>query len=221
MSTSTISARVSARQRILDAAEELFAAQGFHQTQISDIVKAASTGNGTFYKHFATKQDILEELISEFSTHLRRRLQKMRASITAQTALERYITVHQNYRLYFESIFDRPTIATIMFGLGYSASPQIKSLMQGFVQDFCDDIVQDLEKVEAQDMARVPDKKLVANALAGMAFQVGQTMIEDQDLDVDRAVRACANFAAVGLAIFSTDDSFEMILPSLRVLMQG
>ena len=56
---------------ILDAAEELFYARGYHETAISDIVKSIGVAQGTFYYYFKSKDEILEALInrriSEFS----------------------------------------------------------------------------------------------------------------------------------------------------------
>jgi AcrR family transcriptional regulator len=52
----------STRERILDAAMELFGQQGFKSTSIMQIEKAAglSEGSGGIYYHFRTKQALLE-----------------------------------------------------------------------------------------------------------------------------------------------------------------
>ena len=49
---------------ILDTAEELFYAKGYHETQISDIVKKIGVAQGTFYYYFKSKEEILEALIN-------------------------------------------------------------------------------------------------------------------------------------------------------------
>ena len=49
---------------ILDTAEEMFYANGYHETQISDIVKKIGVAQGTFYYYFKSKEEILEALIS-------------------------------------------------------------------------------------------------------------------------------------------------------------
>jgi AcrR family transcriptional regulator len=61
----TASARVSApsstRERILDAALELFVDRGVAGTSVSDIERAVglAAGTGSFYRHFRSKQDVL------------------------------------------------------------------------------------------------------------------------------------------------------------------
>ena len=46
-------------QRILDAAIQVFAEQGFHQATISQIARAAGVADGTIYLYFKNKDDIL------------------------------------------------------------------------------------------------------------------------------------------------------------------
>jgi TetR/AcrR family fatty acid metabolism transcriptional regulator len=49
----------------MDAALALFARQGFHNTTVPEIVKAADVGHGTFYEYFANKRDVLLSISSQ------------------------------------------------------------------------------------------------------------------------------------------------------------
>ena len=49
------------RIQILQAAMEVFARQGFVNTKIEDITRAASIGKGTIYEYFQSKQEIFSE----------------------------------------------------------------------------------------------------------------------------------------------------------------
>lgn len=51
---------------ILDVAEPMFYAKGYHETAISDIVKQMGVAQGTFYYYFKSKEEILEALINRF-----------------------------------------------------------------------------------------------------------------------------------------------------------
>lgn len=53
------SPRGKTRRRLLDAAAELFLAQGYRKTSIDEIARRAGIGKGTVYLHFATKVDML------------------------------------------------------------------------------------------------------------------------------------------------------------------
>lgn len=48
---------------ILDAAEPLFYAKGYHETAISDIAKKMGVAQGTIYYYFTSKEELLETLI--------------------------------------------------------------------------------------------------------------------------------------------------------------
>lgn len=51
-------------QRLLEAAREVFAEQG-HSARVDDIARRAGVGVGTLYRHFATKDDLLDTLWRE------------------------------------------------------------------------------------------------------------------------------------------------------------
>ena len=65
-------------ERIRRAARELFVARGYHETRPQDIARAAGVANGTFYLHFADKQqaflDFAEQAQSELLALLSARL---------------------------------------------------------------------------------------------------------------------------------------------------
>ena len=52
------------RERILKAARAVFADQGMH-SQIDDVAKRAKVGVGTVYRHFPTKEALLDALMRE------------------------------------------------------------------------------------------------------------------------------------------------------------
>jgi AcrR family transcriptional regulator len=52
------------RQRILKAARAVFADSGLH-SQMDDVAKRAKVGVGTVYRHFPTKEALLEALLRE------------------------------------------------------------------------------------------------------------------------------------------------------------
>ena len=50
------------RQRLIRAALELFTTRGYHVTTTAQIAKKAGIAEGTIYKHFSSKQHLLNEL---------------------------------------------------------------------------------------------------------------------------------------------------------------
>lgn len=49
----------NARERLLDTAEELFYAQGTRGTGIEQILATSGVGRASFYRHFASKDDLI------------------------------------------------------------------------------------------------------------------------------------------------------------------
>lgn len=60
----------ASRARLLAAAAQAFAARGFHDTKVSDIVQAAGLTQPAFYLYFASKEAIFAELIATFQARL-------------------------------------------------------------------------------------------------------------------------------------------------------
>ena len=60
MATSDIApAAPSARERILNAAYELFSRRGIHAVGIDEVIDRATVAKATLYRHFATKNDLV------------------------------------------------------------------------------------------------------------------------------------------------------------------
>jgi AcrR family transcriptional regulator len=51
------------REKILNAALEIFSAKGFHGTTVDEIAERAELGKGTVYRHFHSKKGLFSELI--------------------------------------------------------------------------------------------------------------------------------------------------------------
>lgn len=55
----------AARDRVLDAAVDLFAQQGYDGTSVAQVIERASLTKGGFYHHFASKEALLYEVYGD------------------------------------------------------------------------------------------------------------------------------------------------------------
>jgi AcrR family transcriptional regulator len=58
------------RERILDAAAEVFADAGYHGASVDDIADAAKSSKGAIYFHFPGKREIFFALVNRFADRL-------------------------------------------------------------------------------------------------------------------------------------------------------
>jgi len=58
------------RNSIYQAFESLMADKHYSAITVSDIIEKADIGRSTFYAHFETKDDLLEDMCSELFTHI-------------------------------------------------------------------------------------------------------------------------------------------------------
>jgi AcrR family transcriptional regulator len=59
------------RERLLDAAENVFGELGYDSTRVADIAARAGISHGMFYRHFADKDAILNTILVRLNNRLR------------------------------------------------------------------------------------------------------------------------------------------------------
>ena len=62
--------KAATRQRLLDAAETVFADKGYHGAAVDDIIAASDSSKGGFYFHFPNKESIFLALIDALTPKL-------------------------------------------------------------------------------------------------------------------------------------------------------
>ena len=97
------------RERILDAAERVFAAHGFFAARVSEIAKEAGVADGTIYLYFKSKDEVL---ISLFESRMERFNQLLADAIpTAASPTEKLLTL---IRTYLTLVREQPMVAEVL-----------------------------------------------------------------------------------------------------------
>ncbi|WP_406263165.1 TetR/AcrR family transcriptional regulator [Streptomyces sp. NBC_00191] len=157
-----------ARERILQAAEELFYARGIHATGVAALIEAAHVSPRTFYVHFPTKNALVEEYLRRFESE---------KPIAAEAELERAdLTPAQRLLAIFASlggyspalIRGCPFHNAVVEGAG--ELPEVARLAQRHKQAFRDRLVATAAEAGAADPETLGRQFAVifegANALA-------------------------------------------------------
>lgn len=108
------------KDKIMDAAQELFAGQGFHQTSVDRIAAAAGVSKGLTYNYFDSKEDLLVAIIERASAGMIDVAGDMASAgyqIALQDFLARYGRALQSGRRYLSfqlSLFFQPDLRDIV-----------------------------------------------------------------------------------------------------------
>jgi|ERR1044071_10217244 AcrR family transcriptional regulator len=69
----TAQTQAETRQRILEVAQQLFAAKGFEATTTRDIAREAGIGVGTLFNYFPNKESVVARLVAETVSEVHRK----------------------------------------------------------------------------------------------------------------------------------------------------
>ena len=91
------SARCQKRKKIIDKAWELFAKNGYEETKVEDITKDLGISKGSFYTYFATKEELLYEVLGKIKKEIIENLENINVDQTPEKVLEDYVKAKMNY----------------------------------------------------------------------------------------------------------------------------
>ena len=101
------------KKLLLEKAIELFSTHGYHQTKISDIVKAASLTQPTFYLYFQSKETLFNDLNEKFQNDLIEIFTNTEETVSATNNANELI--EQNLKCIFDYFIENPNLTKIGF----------------------------------------------------------------------------------------------------------
>src|SRR5438045_2956591 len=96
------------RERILAAAERVFARHGFFAAKVTDVAKDAGVADGTIYLYFKNKDDLLISLFEHRMTQVNATLRAAIADAPPLDQLRAFI------RTYLRLVADEPAAAEVL-----------------------------------------------------------------------------------------------------------
>lgn len=82
-----MSEQISTKEKIVNAAWELFHIKGYEDTTVEDIIAAAGTSKGTFYYYFERKDSLLDTLATIFDRRYEQLEKEMSADLSSYDKL--------------------------------------------------------------------------------------------------------------------------------------
>ncbi len=168
------------RERIKQAALEIFSSQGYVNTTVQQIAERARVGKGTFYTYFATKEDVLTDLLTEGLNNMGQHIEKKIRTIQGSVAKLRAI-VREQLRYFHEHQSLCRLITREVWGHSDQSSPLAQRVRSSYLKMLQEVVEKGIKDGELRSL----DPQTVATALYGMVSMVALSM---KDLPSDTAL---------------------------------
>ena len=200
-------ASIDTKQRILDAAERLFAAHGFAGTSLRAIIREAGVNLAAVHYHYGTKEDLLRAVLGRIVVPVNRERLEMLEEVearedppTVEGILEAYLAPALRA---VQDLGERGIVITRFLGRSYTEPTE---LVQALVREQFDEVGRRFTKALGRALPHLPEAelywrfKLVVGVMTHIQADTGQGDAYAGDLsDADGTVRRLVAFLAAGL----------------------
>lgn len=168
------------RRALLTAAEQVFAAVGYHEASIVKITEAAGVAQGTFYRYFPSKQAIFDELVADLNRRLRRAMREASAEATTRLEVER-----QGFAAFFRFTAEHPGLYRVIRQAEFVSPGALHLHYERIARGYTDGL-----RLAMDDGEIAPgDPTVLAWALMGVGELIGMRwLLWDADGDVPARV---------------------------------
>jgi AcrR family transcriptional regulator len=156
------------RQRLVEAAEAVFAEHGYHAASVVKITEAAGTGQGTFYLYFGCKQDVFDEVVRDLNRRVRHAMKE--ASSQGKTRLEAELL---GFRAYFRFTAEHPALYRIIRQAEFVSPDMLRYHYERLSGGYIEALREAEERGEVAEL----DPEVAAWALMGMGELIGMRWI--------------------------------------------
>jgi AcrR family transcriptional regulator len=156
------SQKEATRQRVLDAARDLFETQGYEETTVREIARKAEVSVGSVFTTFSSKSDILSQVMTDRLDALYAELDRVTPSLRGSTAdrLRSMFAIHFAFETRRTKLFLAHIAAAYDWRLGpatrpYGKTPRLRLIIRDCLT----------EGVARGDVAPDVDLDLIVDAL--------------------------------------------------------
>jgi AcrR family transcriptional regulator len=183
------------RERLLDAALDVFVSEGIDRATVKDIAQAAGVTPGLLYHYFDGKDTLLATLLEERSF-----LSKLRRQLAGATDRPATVVLPEMVRAYRQVLAENRGLVSLFFSAS-STNRHVRTAMGEFVAEGQRLLTDYLDARVAAGELRPHDTRLLAQTLLA-AVAAGQHMGADTDPDqlVDLLINGTTTSAPRGAA---------------------
>ena len=172
------------KEHILRCAKKIFAAKGYYETQIIDIVKELKIGKGTPYQYFKNKEELFLALVNSiyqsWSDYNRHNITIFDSTKPVDYFRSRYA----NILYFFQS---DPDSAHILLRMGPGINRNIDPFVSRIEQRFIDELRLELEKgIKKGTVQQDSDIELLTNIVFGSITRIAYHYIIERKDDISK-----------------------------------
>lgn len=156
------------RRRLLEAAESVFAALGYHDASIVKITELAGVAQGTFYLYFDSKHQIFEEVVADLNHRVRRAMSE--ASKDAPNRLE---AERRGFAAFFHFTAEHPSLYRVMRQAEFVAPEAVRQHYERIIAGYRPP----LERAMASGEIAETDPVVLAWTLSALGEAIGMRWI--------------------------------------------
>ncbi|MCX8030044.1 MAG: TetR/AcrR family transcriptional regulator [Thermodesulfovibrionales bacterium] len=156
---------LSTKDKILESAIKLFSQKGYLGASTRQIAKEAGVAEITLFRHFSTKEKLLEEVLNKYSF-----LPHLRTILPEVLNLEYEDALFLIVKNFLNSLFLRKDLIKIMKAEIFTHPDKVAKHLQVFIDELYDTIALYFQEMQTRGILRDFDTRLAGRALLGMVF---------------------------------------------------
>ncbi len=184
---------------ILNAAKEMFAINGYHDTSISDIIKRADIARGTFYLYFKDKREIFDALFDQLLQRINESLERVVISPDQKPPLDQ---ITENLNRIFKLAMNDPELARILFRHAPGIDSITDQKIEGFYSKIASLIEGALSLGEKMNIVKKGDFKLMSLFMMGGVKEIMDRINRPENSmpQIDTLIKELMDFNLHGMA---------------------
>lgn len=188
---------IDRRAKILEAAAQLFATQGYHVTTVSDIAQAAQVAQGTVYLYFDSKKAVFEALVDQTLGLFKDVLSWGTSQIDSANVAQSMPVV---YRHVLDLLAKNRTLVRLMLTEVRGADPDLEAKLAAFYEEVVTKTSHHIQLGAQQGFFRSDiNPRLVAQCLIAIMERFAALILTEESPDLDAMADELARFQLYGI----------------------
>ena len=201
------------KQRLVEHAKAEFAHKGFHETNISEIVRQAGVARSTFYQYFDSKLHLFQSIFDSFLQDLHDAVQPISLAPGAAAPL---VQIQDNLTRVLDLVLHERDLTYIFLNHSGALDQKVAGRVSEFYAQAAGMIQRSLNLGIAMNLVRPCDTRLTSFSIIGavkeVVFQL--TTSEDPRPSTDVLVRQLLEFGMDGVLVQSQNSLLGTVRPA-------